>query len=277
MVNTTMSALMGLGKPLLVPGVFDGISARVALELDFPAVYVGSFATTAAKYGLPDLGFIALEDMADAVRRISAVVDRPIIVDGEGGWGNPLHVARAVRTLERAGAHAIHIEDHDFGKHIVANPKLLSVAAAKDKFRAALDSRSNDGLAIIARTDANGDEAIDRVAAYADEGVDGVFVAGEIDDRQWKRLRSEIDIPIISVDFPGTDAQELASRGVDIILYWGYPLFAAHQAMLHAMMRLKESGGKAGIDRDLPHWSRVDEFLGINEFRSDAKRFGLLG
>ncbi|MEW2503747.1 isocitrate lyase/phosphoenolpyruvate mutase family protein [Amycolatopsis sp. NPDC047767] len=105
MANTLRHAIAA-AKPLAVPSVHDGISALLVRELGFQAAYVGSYATGATKYGVPDIGYLGLEDMADQVRRLAPLVEVPIIVDGEGGWGNPLHVAHAVRVLERAGAAA---------------------------------------------------------------------------------------------------------------------------------------------------------------------------
>jgi 2-methylisocitrate lyase-like PEP mutase family enzyme len=121
-------------------------------KLGFQAAYIGSYATGATKYGVADVGYIGLEDMANQVRRLAPLVSVPVIVDGEGGWDNPLHVARAVRVLERAGAAATHIADHVFGKHITMRPTLLSVDQAVDKIKAALDARDSTDFMIIGRT-----------------------------------------------------------------------------------------------------------------------------
>jgi 2-methylisocitrate lyase-like PEP mutase family enzyme len=95
-----LRAAIAANKPLVAPSVYDGISALAAAELDFKAVYIDSYATGATRYGVPDTGYIAAEDMADQVRRIAPLVGVPMIVDGEGGWGNPLHVAHSARLLE---------------------------------------------------------------------------------------------------------------------------------------------------------------------------------
>src|ERR1044071_8993759 len=102
----SLKTLVSESSPLSAPLAYDGISARIVRDLGFRAAYIGSHSAAAAKYGLADIGFVGLEDMADVVRRVAAIVDVPVIVDGEGGFGNPIHVARSVRVLERAGASA---------------------------------------------------------------------------------------------------------------------------------------------------------------------------
>jgi 2-methylisocitrate lyase-like PEP mutase family enzyme len=177
-----LRAAIAANKPLVAPSVYDGISALAAAELNFKAVYIGSYATGATKYGVPDTGYIAAEDMADQVRRIAPLVGVPMIVDGEGGWGNPLHVAHSVRLLERAGAAAIHIEDHEFGKHIDYRSRVLPLPAAVDKIKAALDARESEALMIIGRTDAtfalSHQETLARAVAFQEAGADAVFLAG---------------------------------------------------------------------------------------------------
>src|SRR5258707_11892266 len=129
----SLKTLIAENHPLVVPSMYDGISALLIKELEFDAAYIGSYATGATRYGVPDIGYIGLEDMADQVRRLAPIAEVPIIVDGEGGWGNPSHVARSVQVLERAGAAATHIEDNDFGKHITAKSSVISTGKAVDK------------------------------------------------------------------------------------------------------------------------------------------------
>src|SRR5258708_24425641 len=104
---TSLKALIAGPGPLIAPSIYDGISAGVLRDTGFRAAYIGSYATGATKYAVPDIGYIGVEDMADQIRRLAPVANVPLIVDGEGGWGNPLHVARSVRLLERAGAAAV--------------------------------------------------------------------------------------------------------------------------------------------------------------------------
>jgi 2-methylisocitrate lyase-like PEP mutase family enzyme len=218
----TLIQLLAGQKPLLVPSIYDGISARIVNQLGFQAAYIGSYGTGASKYGVPDIGYIGAEDMADQVRRLAPVVQVPIVVDGEGGWGNPLHVGRSVALLERAGAAATHIEDHDFGKHLTRGPRCLPVNIAVDKFKAALDARASEDFLVIARTDAAGVEgseaAVDRLLAYQEVGVDALFAAAELDQAAQERLTREARVPIVMLNFPGCTPERVADLGGSMVI-----------------------------------------------------------
>ena len=229
MPNTLRQAI-AQGRPLVAPSIYDGISALLVSQLGFQAAYIGSYATGATKYGVPDIGYVGLEDMADQVRRLAPVANAPIIVDGEGGWGNPLHVAHAVKVLERAGAAATHIEDHVFGKHLTASTTLLTVNQAVDKIKAALDARDSEEFMIIARTDSwaseGQDAAVDRVLAYQEAGADGLFVAGILDADHQARLKAAARVPIFTVNWPELSA---ADHDADVVLYYALSHAAASQ------------------------------------------------
>src|SRR5689334_605151 len=118
-------ALLATGKTLIVPGVHDPVSAMLAARAGFPALYVGSYATAAAGFGLPDVGLVGMEEMAAYAKRIADAVDVPVLADAENGWSNAANLWRTVRSFEQAGVCGIHIEDHEFGKHAPV-PQLLA-------------------------------------------------------------------------------------------------------------------------------------------------------
>ncbi|WP_413810658.1 isocitrate lyase/PEP mutase family protein [Streptomyces sp. OE57] len=281
---TTLKHVIEANKPLVVPSVHDGISALLIRELGFESAYLGSYATGATKYGLPDIGYIGLEDMADQVRRLAPIVDVPIIVDGEGGWGNPLHTANAVRVLERAGAAATHIDDQLFGKHIKATADLETTQRTADKIKAAVDARKSEDFMVIGRTDASKRgapvdiqlTAIERVLAYAEAGADGVFIAGRLDEERWALLKSESKVPVFTVDFPGRTAAEIGSWGVDVVLYRALGPLAAVHAMRMAFQTLLREGSTISIESDIGTLPEFDTFLGIEQAREDARSYGLL-
>jgi 2-methylisocitrate lyase-like PEP mutase family enzyme len=278
-MTQSLRALIAEHSPLVVPSIYDGISALLVKELGFEAAYIGSYATGATRYGVPDIGYIGLEDMADQVRRLAPIVDVPVIVDGEGGWGNPLHVARAVQVLERAGAAATHIEDHEFGKHITMKSRVISVGAAVDKIKAALDARRSDDFMIIARTDSPGiegpDAAVDRALAYQEAGADGLFVAGLLDDASHARLRKESKVPIFAPDFPQHSAADHARQGADVVLYYGLAHISAKAGMKRALEVLKRDESTVSMESELGVLG-FDEFLGIEAAREKAKQYGLI-
>ncbi|WP_261566558.1 isocitrate lyase/PEP mutase family protein [Frankia gtarii] len=267
-------------RPLVVPSIYDGISALLVRDLGFHAAYIGSYATGAAKYGVPDIGYIGLEDMADQVRRLAPVAGVPIIVDGEGGWGNPLHVARSVQVLERAGAAATHIEDHVFGKHLIGKSHILPVGQAVDKIKAAVDARDSTNFMIIGRTDSFLTEgpaaAVDRVLAYQEAGADGVFVAGYLDAENQSRLRAEARVPIFTVDLPTRSAADHGAEGADVVLYYALAHQAAINGIRAALEVLAREGSTTSIEKELGSVVDLDAFLGIGPAREKARKYGLL-
>jgi 2-methylisocitrate lyase-like PEP mutase family enzyme len=279
----TLRELIARHHPLVVPSIYDGISALLLREFGFEAAYIGSYATGATRYGLPDVGYIGLEDMADQVRRLAPLAGVPIIVDGEGGWGNPLHVARAVQVLERSGAAATHIEDHDFGKHITDKPRIVPVKTAVDKIKAALDARDSEDFLIIARTDSSGIEgpeaAVDRLLAYQEAGADGLFIAGLLDEPSQLRLKTESRVPVVTTDFPWTTPEDQAKDGADVVLYYAVAHMAATAGLRAAFSTLAAEGSTKSLQEGwggIPGIRAYDDFLGIPAVREKAGQYGLL-
>jgi 2-methylisocitrate lyase-like PEP mutase family enzyme len=265
--------------PLVVPSIYDGISALLVRDLGFEAAYVGSYATGATRYGLPDVGYVGLDDMADQVRRLSDIVEVPLVVDGEAGWGNVVHVARAVRVLEAAGAAAVHIEDHVFGKHLTSRPKVTPLAEALDRLKAALDSRRSNELMIIGRTDAPGAEgpaaAVDRALAFQEAGADGLFIAGPLDDASYARLKAERRVPVFTTNARGMSAAAQAERGSDVVLYFAVAHIAAKMGMEAALRVLRDEQSVVGLEDGLDVRG-FDEFLGVAAVKAMADQYGLL-
>ena len=167
------------GRFIAAPGVYDGLSARVAAEAGFPALYLTGYGVSASLLGKPDAGFLALDHMADRVRMIRDRVDVPLIADADTGFGD---VAAAVRAYEAAGAAAIQLEDQTFPKRCGHTPgrEVVPLAQAQARMKAALDARIDPAFKVIARTDARTNHgltaAIERAHAFAEEGADILFV-----------------------------------------------------------------------------------------------------
>jgi 2-methylisocitrate lyase-like PEP mutase family enzyme len=281
-MTSSLRELISNHAPLIAPSIYDGITAGVLRDTGFETAYIGSYATGATKYAVPDIGYIGVEDMADQVRRLGPVANVPLIVDGEGGWGNPLHVARSIKILERAGAAAVHIEDHEFGKHIVMNPRIIPVGQAVDKIKAALDARESDEFMVIARTDSPGTEgpqaAFDRLMAYEAAGADGLFYAGIPDIEVQLRLKAESKVPIFGVDFPTQSAADLGAIA-DVILYYGLTHLVVRNALTRAFGILAKDRSSVSLEDELggiPAIIDFDTFLGVPKAREKAGQFGLL-
>jgi len=173
---------METGRPVLAPGCYDALGARLIEEAGFSAVYMSGFGTSAGLLGRPDVGLTSMTEMVDNARRIVDAVDLPVIADADTGYGNPINVLRTVKEYERAGVAALHIEDQVAPKKCghMEGKQVVPVAEMVEKVRAAVDARISSDLLIIARTDARAveglDAAIERAGRYREAGADILFI-----------------------------------------------------------------------------------------------------
>src|SRR5712671_3591632 len=188
---------------LVVPGAYDGVSARLVEHAGFPAVYMTGYGTAASRLGLPDLGFAGLAEKADHARNLAAVLDVPLIADADTGYGNALNVRRTVQTYEAAGVAALHIEDQVAPKRCghLSGHQVVPRGEFAGKIRAAAEARTDPDLLIIARTDAisavDVDEALRRGEAAAKAGADVLFIEAPRDEAQVERIARELGTPLL--------------------------------------------------------------------------------
>jgi 2-methylisocitrate lyase-like PEP mutase family enzyme len=240
-------------RGLLVPGAFNAMSARVIADRGFEAVYLTGAGLTNMYYGLPDLAFMGLRDVAEHAARIRDVVDLPLIVDADTGFGNALNVRHTVRTLERAGADAIQLEDQEFpkrcghfsGKSVVAVEEMLA------KIAAAADARTDPDFLIIARTDSRAvhgfDHAVERAHRFAEAGADVLFVEAAESADEVRALPKLFSRPllvnlVVGGKTPILAAGELAALGFGLVLYANAALQGAVAGMQRALDLLKQQG-----------------------------------
>ncbi|MGB6054930.1 MAG: isocitrate lyase/PEP mutase family protein [Burkholderiaceae bacterium] len=239
-------------RGLLVPGAFNALSARVIADLGFEALYVTGAGVTNMYFGMPDQGFIGLNELADHTARIRDAVDIPLIVDADTGFGNALNVRHTIRTLERAGADAVQLEDQVSPKRCghFSGKEVISCAEMVGKIHAAVDARSDDGLLIMARTDARSvhgfDDALERAARYSEAGADILFVEATETADEIRRLPQALDKPqlvnlVIGGKTPIFSTDELAGLGYGIILYANAALQGAVAGMQKALTILRDS------------------------------------
>lgn len=177
----SLRPLLERGSPLIVPGAADVLSAKLIEAHGFPAVYIGSYATAASRFGLRDTGLLSLDQLVEHARSIAGAVKVPVIADAEGGFHEAPDIGRTVRAFEEAGVAAIHIEDHTgAGKHTAEPQTLRPAAEVAARIRAAVDARTRGDFLIAARSDAfwvarDLEDCIARLKAYADAGADLVF------------------------------------------------------------------------------------------------------
>ncbi len=240
-------------RGLMVPGAANALAARVIEQLGFEAVYLSGAGLTNTFYGLPDLGFVGLADIAQHTAAIRDAVALPIIVDADTGFGNALNVRHSVRTLERAGANAIQLEDqaspkkcgHFEGKALVPTQEMAG------KVRAAVDARLHPDFLVIARTDAATVEGIDaaiaRAVAYAEAGADLTFVEAPESLDALRRIPREIACPqlvnvVIGGKTPTLAASDFSAMGFGMVLYANAALQGAVHGMQQALQALQRDG-----------------------------------
>ena len=240
-------------RALLVPGAFNALSARVAEDAGFEALYLTGAGVTNMAFGLPDLGFVGLHDMAEQTARIRDAVALPLIVDADTGYGNAMNVRHTVRTLERAGADAIQFEDqvlpkkcgHFSGKAVIPSAEMVG------KLRAAVDAREDGNLQIVARTDACAlygiEAAIERGQRYIEAGADILFIEAPERAVDVARLPKLFDTPqlmniVIGGKTPTLSRAELAQLGYGVVLYANAALQGAVHGMQRALGVLRDSG-----------------------------------
>jgi 2-methylisocitrate lyase-like PEP mutase family enzyme len=249
----TLRARVEQRNGLLVAGAFNAMSARVVADQGFEAVYLTGAGLTNMYYGAPDLGLIGLRDVAEHTARIRDAVELPLIVDADTGFGNAVNTWQAVRTLERAGADAIQIEDQLFPKRCghFSGKEVAPLAEMLSKIRAACDAREDPNFLIIARTDARAGQgfeaAVDRARQFAEAGADVLFVEAteSLDEvRQLPKLlgRPQLVNIVVGGKTPALPVAELGRMGYGIVLYANAALQGAVLGMQRALGALKRDG-----------------------------------
>jgi 2-methylisocitrate lyase-like PEP mutase family enzyme len=237
----------------LVPGAGNALTARIIADLGFEAVYLSGAGVTNMNLGLPDLGFVSLPDMVQHTAAVRNVVDLPLIVDADTGYGNALNVRETVRALERAGASVIQIEDQVIPKKCghFTGKAVITVDEMAMKIKAAAEARRQRETLIMARTDARAiegyDAAVARARAYRVAGADILFVEAPESLDEIQALPQAIDTPlliniVVGGKTPVVAHNELAQMGYSFALYANVALQGAIQGMQTALMQLKRDG-----------------------------------
>ena len=251
--GTVLKQKINARRGLMVAGAANALAARLIQQLGFEAVYLSGAGITNTFYGIPDMGFISLSDLAQHTAATRDAVDLPIIVDADTGFGNELNVRHTVRTLERAGANAIQLEDQAMPKKCghFNDKSVIPAREAASKIKAAVDARLSDDFLIIARTDARAIEgfeaALERAQLFIDSGADMTFVEAPVSVEELRRIPQALGVPqlvnvVIGGKTPTLDAGEFAQMGFGLVLYANAALQGALFGMSAALTRLRDTG-----------------------------------
>jgi len=272
--------------PLVAPGAYDALSARLVEQAGFDVVYMTGFGTTAGLLGRPDVGLLSATEMVDNARRIVAAVDVPVIADGDTGYGNAINVVRTVQTYEQAGVAAIQLEDqvtpkrcgHMAGKEIVPLPEMLG------KIRAAVDARHDPDFLVIARTDAVAvsglDEAVERAKAFADAGADLLFVEAPTSESDIEEVASRLAGvgPLVfnwaeGGRTPPLSPARIGELGFSLVLYPIGTLLAATAGIRGLLETLRKEGTPVSALPGLPAFDEFTDLVGLPEVRELEQKY----
>ncbi|SEF20180.1 carboxyvinyl-carboxyphosphonate phosphorylmutase [Amycolatopsis pretoriensis] len=278
--------LLAAGEPVVAPGAFDALSARLVEAAGFPAVYMTGFGTTASLLGRPDVGLLTMTEMVQAAGRLRQAVEVPVIADADTGYGNALNVIRTVREYEAAGVAAIHLEDQVAPKRCghLEGKRVVPAATMADRVRAAVAARHDPDFLLIARTDARAveglDAAIDRARRYRDAGADMLFVEALQSEAEIERVADVFrGVPLLfnwaeGGKTPPLGRNRLRELGFRLVICPISTLLAATEAMRAVLGRIAADGTPARVVDDLPGLTDFANLAGLPEIEDIAGRFG---
>jgi 2,3-dimethylmalate lyase len=275
------------GHELVVaPGVADALNARIVAEAGFDAIYMTGGGTTAVRLGMPDLGLLTMSEMADNAGRIADASGLPVISDADTGYGGPINVIRTVRTFEKAGVAAIHIEDQDWPKRCghLSGKRIVSTSEMVSKIRAACDARMDPNFLIIARTDALAVEglesALERGRAYEEAGADMIFVEAPGTLEEITRIPAALIGPALfnmasSGKTPFLSQDEIRDAGFKLAIYPNFALLASITAVRRTLGELKQAGTVKHIVDDIASFQDWFDLIGMKEVQEKEARYGV--
>jgi carboxyvinyl-carboxyphosphonate phosphorylmutase len=276
--------LLSGSSPLVAPGAYDALSARLVEQAGFDAVYMTGFGTTASLLGRPDVGLLSGSEMADNARRIVAAVDVPVIADADTGYGNALNVLRTVQLYEQAGVAAVQLEDQVMPKKCghMSGKALIGADEMVGKIRAAVEARRDPDLLVIARTDAVAvlglDEAIGRAKAFADAGADLLFVEAPTSEDDIATVAAELrDVAPLVFNWaeggktPPLSLDRITELGFSLVIFPIGTLLAA-TAGIRALLTTLARDGVPSLD-GLPSFGEFTDLVGLPEVQELEQRF----
>jgi 2-methylisocitrate lyase-like PEP mutase family enzyme len=271
---------------LLAPGVFDGLSTLLVERAGFAAAYVSGASIAYTRFGRPDLGLVAMNEVVETVAAMRERTTLPLIVDADNGYGNALNVQRTVQALERAGAACIQLEDQALPKRCghLDGKGLVSAGEMVGKIRAAVDARRDAATLIMARTDAIAvegfDAALERAQRYRDAGADALFVEAPRSEVEQaaipQRLGGETPLLANMVEggkTPMKSAAELEALGYRIAIFPGGLVRGMAKFMVEYLAALKATGSTTAFRDRMYEFNGLQALLGTAEILREAKRY----
>lgn len=270
-------AAVAAEKPLQIVGAINAYAGILAVASGFKALYVSGGGVAASSRGIPDLGITTAEDVAIDVERLASVCDAPILVDIDTGWGSAFNIARTIKTMQRAGAGAVHIEDQVMAKRCGHRPGKAIVPADEmaDRVKSAVDARTDADFVIMARTDAIAveglDKAIERAQLCVAAGADMIFAEAVTDLPMYRKFKDAVGVPILAniTEFGQTplwSTHELAEVGVDMVLYPLSAFRAMARAALDVYGAIRRDGHQRSVIDVMQPRMELYDYLGYHAY-----------
>ena len=280
-----LKSMLKSKKPLVIPGVYDALGAKIAQKVGFDAMFQTGYGTSATLFGMPDYGFIGSTETVDNARRICRAVSVPVIIDADTGYGNALSVWKLVKELESAGAGGIFLEDQKWPKRCghMQGKEIISQEEYTEKLSAAIDARENKDFIIVARTDARAteglDDAIQRGKQNKKTGADAIFVEAPRSLDEMKKIGKEINAPLVANMIEGgatplSSAEILNNMGFKIILYPLSVLYANTFATMNILKELKKTGSTSKYEQKVVNFDQFNDLVELSKFRKMEKKYG---
>jgi methylisocitrate lyase len=277
--GTQFRAALAAESPLQVMGAITAYAGLMAKRVGYKALYLSGGGVAANSLGMPDLGISTMEDVLTDARRIVDATQMPLLVDIDTGWGGAFNIGRTIRSFERVGVAAVHMEDQVGQKRCGHRPgkEVVPVDEMVDRVKSAVDARTDGSFVIMARTDAAAVEginaAIDRACAYVEAGADMIFPEAMKTLDDYRLFKQAVKVPILAnlTEFGSTPfftTDELRESGVDIALYCCGAYRAMNKAALHFYETVRRDGTQKNIVGTLQTRDELYDFLGYHDYEN---------
>ena len=269
---------------VLMPGVYDALTARIAARVGFDVVFISGYSVSAARLGEPDFGFLTQTEMAEAARSVCRVSEAPVIVDADTGYGNAVNVLRTVHELQDAGAAGVFLEDQVWPKKCghLAGKRVVEPEEHAAKIRAAVDARGERDLFVVARTDARQplglEAAIERCLAYKEAGADALFVEAPESVGELERVAEALPGPLVANMIergvtPHLTRAQLRDLGYALVVCPVAALFAAARAVTDVLTALRDEETTRGAYDRMLAFDEFNALLELDARYADEARY----
>jgi methylisocitrate lyase len=268
---------------LVMPGVYDALSAKIASRIGFEVVFITGYSLSATLLGEPDFGLLTQTEVVTAASRICSVIETPVIVDADTGYGNAVNVIRTVQELTRAGAAGMFLEDQVWPKRCghMQGKQVIPLDEQLNKLRAAIEAKKHLDFFIVARTDSRQalglSEAIKRGIAFKEAGADAVFIEAPESREEMKEIARQVPGPLVANMLergvtPLMQPEELKDLGFQLIVWPLAPLYSAAKALANTYSTLRQQGSTIAILDKLMPFDDFNEIVGLKDkYAVDAR------